>query len=176
MNLKPISNFPGYSVSDSGWIESDYRFIIKNLKGKIHSKEIKRRILKTGLNGNKYHFVTLRKNNRAFPKTVHVLVAHEFLGPRPKGLVIHHKDNDKNNNAASNLEYVTRQKNTQEFFKSIGKRKGNININDLPILFNRIESGESLYNIANEYNITRNDIATISRVIKLTGEELTINI
>lgn len=175
MRLKPISDFDGYSVSDSGWIESNDRYIVRNSKNGPHPKKINRRILKTGLNDNGYHFVTLRRDGKAFPKTVHVLVAYAFLGPRPKGLVIHHKDNDKNNNAAINLEYVTRQKNALEYHISKGKRLGTIPISDLPVIISRIESGESIYKIASEYNVSRGDVATITRVLTLTGKELAID-
>lgn len=46
-------------------------------------------------------------------KTVHSLVAAAFIGPRPHGLDINHIDGDKTNNAAANLEYVTRKENMQ---------------------------------------------------------------
>jgi hypothetical protein len=41
------------------------------------------------------------------------LVAHAFIGPRPPGMTIDHKDGNKLNNAASNLEYVTNKENTR---------------------------------------------------------------
>ena len=39
--------------------------------------------------------------------TVHSLVAATFLGPRPKGMTINHKDGDKRNNRLDNLEYAS---------------------------------------------------------------------
>jgi hypothetical protein len=41
------------------------------------------------------------------------LVAHAFIGPRPPGKTIDHKDGNKLNNAASNLEYVSNKENTR---------------------------------------------------------------
>lgn len=42
---------------------------------------------------------------------VHRIVADAFLGPRPLGQEVCHKDGTRDNNALSNLEYGTRQKN-----------------------------------------------------------------
>jgi hypothetical protein len=48
-----------------------------------------------------------------FTKTIHRLVAAEFLGTCPKGIQVNHKDGDRLNNHASNLEYVTPSENTR---------------------------------------------------------------
>jgi hypothetical protein len=42
---------------------------------------------------------------------LHILVAHAFLGPRPAGLWINHKNGDKGDNRACNLEYTTPRDN-----------------------------------------------------------------
>lgn len=49
------------------------------------------------------------------PKTfcVHDLVAVAFVGPKPIGKQVNHKDTQKTNNRATNLEYVTPLKNMQ---------------------------------------------------------------
>ena len=44
------------------------------------------------------------------------LVAKAFLGKRPKGMLINHKDTNKRNNAVSNLEYTTPAENTQHAY------------------------------------------------------------
>lgn len=47
----------------------------------------------------------------ATTKTVHVIVAEAFIGPRPKGEVVNHLDGDKTNNSFHNLEYCSNQRN-----------------------------------------------------------------
>lgn len=49
--------------------------------------------------------------------SVHSLVAHAFIGPRPPGLQINHIDADRTNNHFSNLEYVTGSENMQHAVK-----------------------------------------------------------
>lgn len=58
-----------------------------------------------------YFIVHLYALNKRTAKTVHGLVAEAFLGPRPLGLDVNHKDGVKTNNVAANLEYVTRSQN-----------------------------------------------------------------
>jgi hypothetical protein len=43
--------------------------------------------------------------------TIHRLVAEAFIGPRPKGFEINHKDGDRTHNFLSNLEYGTKAHN-----------------------------------------------------------------
>lgn len=64
-------------------------------------------------------------------------------------------------------------KNTQDYYKSIGKRNGFLPINEIPTVLSRIANGEKIIDIANEYNVRRNDIAVINKIVTLTGEELT---
>lgn len=44
-------------------------------------------------------------------RCVHLLVAATFLGPKPEGLEVNHRDGDKRNNQSVNLEYTTRSAN-----------------------------------------------------------------
>lgn len=53
-----------------------------------------------------------------------VIVAAAFLGPRPKGLTVNHKDGDKSRNRSENLEYATYQANVQHAFDTGLAAKG----------------------------------------------------
>jgi predicted XRE-type DNA-binding protein len=65
------------------------------------------RYLKPGLSRG-YHSVQLSNRRRV---TVHKLVAEAFIGPRPDGCQVNHKNGIKTDNRVENLEYVTRSEN-----------------------------------------------------------------
>ena len=54
--------------------------------------------------------------------TVHALVAAAFIGPRPKGMSVNHKDGDKTNNRLENLEYLSHR--DQQLHASANGLKG----------------------------------------------------
>ena len=60
---------------------------------------------------NGYLKLRLRNGDGGRGHYVHRLVAAAFLGPCPPGNEVHHRDHDRTNNTASNLEYVTRSEN-----------------------------------------------------------------
>lgn len=49
---------------------------------------------------------------------VHKIVAEAFLGPCPEGFQINHRNGEKNDNRATNLEYVTRSENLRRVTKT----------------------------------------------------------
>lgn len=57
--------------------------------------------------------VGLRRDGRSKIKLVHVLVAEAFIGPRPPGREVNHRDGDKFNNLPGNLEWTTRLENVR---------------------------------------------------------------
>lgn len=53
----------------------------------------------------------LRKDGVAKQVAIHALVAEAFIGVRPAGMTVNHKDGNKKNNSPSNLEYLTARDN-----------------------------------------------------------------
>jgi len=84
-----------------------YEISINDETGQVNvysnSKHAKGRELLQHINSNGY--LSVKLNNKNY--SIHSLVAKFILGERPKDYVINHKDGNKLNNKASNLEYVT---------------------------------------------------------------------
>ena len=115
---KDIPNYEGYyQVSNIGRIKSlNYR----------NTKTPK--VLKASTeNGSGYLFVTLVKKSKRKVRTVHQLVSEAFLNHKPNGnkLVVNHKDFNKLNNNASNLDIITARENSnRKHIKSSSKYVG----------------------------------------------------
>ena len=105
---KPIAGFSGlYEVSSLGNVRSNDREVGHRWGGKA----IKRgKILKPRKDKDGYLFVTLCAGGIPIGAKVHRLVAEHFL-PHSDLNEVNHKDFNKANNAAENLEWVTRKAN-----------------------------------------------------------------
>lgn len=170
---KSIPEFAGYSISNMGNVRSLERIVKRNKSnGKIQDKRVRERILKPAIAGQGYLFVSLRRNGRHYNKRIHKLVAENFVSGRRDGLIVHHKDGKKINNKSTNLEWTTKQKNTQDYYIKKGKSKGRIKITEIEHIINRVNSGEKCIDISKEYNVTRNDIATLCKIIELKIKDL----
>ncbi len=72
-----------------------------------------------GKNRNQYLFVRLELEGELKGVNIHRLVAENFIGPKPSDEhVINHKDGNKQNNDASNLEWTTIAGNTQHAYRT----------------------------------------------------------
>ena len=93
-----------YSASSDGFIKSNGRL------GK-DGRRLKGVVLKPWLGNHGYLMVSLMVDGKDHRCLVHRLVAEVFLGEAPFNTEIDHKDGNKLNNAANNLEWVTRKEN-----------------------------------------------------------------
>jgi hypothetical protein len=96
---KDVIGYEGYySISNKGRVRRDKQSS-GTQAGRILSNK--------HFDGSGYFFIILSKNQIHKTTRVHILVARHFIGKRPKGYEINHKDGIKNNNCINNLEYVT---------------------------------------------------------------------
>jgi hypothetical protein len=100
---RSIADWPEYAVSNLGRI--------KRLTSRTCAKAGS--ILKTPPRSKKnpYPAVDLCSDEKRRTFAVHQLVAAAFLGPCPDGLEVNHKNGDKTEPRASNLEYATSSAN-----------------------------------------------------------------
>lgn len=102
---KDIKDYEGiYQVSNLGRVKSVDRLDGSNhrLKGKIKS---------TSIRPNGYENVILFKNSKRKGHSIHRLVAQAFISNTDNKSEVNHIDENKTNNQASNLEWVTAKEN-----------------------------------------------------------------
>ena len=103
---KVIAEAPSYEVSSFG-----------NVRHRVN--KVNRRF---AVSWNGYFTITLRFERTKKIFRIHTLVANAFLGQRPKGLVINHKNGIKTDNRSKNLEYVSYKENLEHAYQN-GLRK-----------------------------------------------------
>lgn len=100
---------------------------------------------------------------------VHKLVAHAFIGERPEGLQVNHKDGNKLNNVPSNLEYITDIENKLHAQAMgnwpIGERHGRSKLSESDVVEIRqlMASGATTKDLAARFGVHRTIIQKIVR-------------
>lgn len=107
-----------YQVSNFGNVRSVTRLITRS-DGKTYLKKGKQ--LKCFVTNKGYEYVMLNDfNSKQHLKTVHRLVAQAFVDNTDNLPIVNHKDENKLNNAASNLEWCTHAYNN--VYNGVNKR------------------------------------------------------
>jgi len=116
---RAIVGFEGlYEVSDRGRVRSlDREYPQLSRWGTIYIKKQKGKILRPGVASNGYWTVAL---GRGKTRTVHSLVAEAFIGPRPNGCEVRHKNDIRTDSRLCNLEYGTRTDNIYDSIRNGG--------------------------------------------------------
>jgi len=99
---KPIPGFPGYTVNKSGTVKGPDGNTLSPRK-----------------DGDGYMRVDLRLDGKRFTRFVHTLVEKAFGG---SGKEVDHKNGDRTDNKASNLETVSHQENMNRVSKAYAKK------------------------------------------------------
>ena len=112
VEAKPIKGYEGYyKVDQFGRVFSVDRTITVNDNGRVYEKPIKGKQIAQALHSKGYKIVSLTKDGESKTFYVHRLVAEAFIDNPLNLPFINHKDEDKTNNFADNLEWCTEQYN-----------------------------------------------------------------
>lgn len=104
----PVSGYEvAYEVSDRGAIRSIDR---RDRRGRRWPGKL----LAPTLRDDGYYDVRLSLDGVVRTRKVHQLVAEAFIGPRPDGEEVRHRNGDSTDNRASNLHYGTRSDNLRD--------------------------------------------------------------
>lgn len=102
---KDVVGFEGrYMVSNTGIIKSLQRTVSNS---PTTSRLVKERVMSHQDNGKGYCVVNLSKNGKVRKEYVHRIVAKAFIDNPESYNEINHKDENKQNNSATNLEWCT---------------------------------------------------------------------
>ena len=111
---KDVKDYEGcYQISNYGRVKSIERVdFVNNRWGTITQRLIKGRVLKPILNQDGYFIYSLHKDGKSKNVFAHRLVAEAFIPNTNNYPVINHKSEIKTENFVENLEWCTRQYNT----------------------------------------------------------------
>lgn len=153
MLVRAIPGFSGYFADSDGAIWSSHR-------GRWGSRYADPHRLKTKPDKNGYPCVrfwigkTKTRNMR-----VHVIIALAFLGPKPAGLVVCHRNDDPTDNRPENLLYATHAENVRQAIERgrmvHGERShlSKLTEEQAREIKRRLQAGESQAALAREFGI-----------------------
>jgi predicted XRE-type DNA-binding protein len=158
-----------YEVSNLGRVRSWKPY------GRSKNKPIKPYIKSQWLlNGYPAVIITNGKDRKSC--MVHTLVAESFIGPRPDGYVIAHKDDNRKNNKLNNLRYATRSDNIKDALKNnkmkVGENHPNAKLSSLQVAEVRhlvIDLGWTHQRVANLFNVSKSSVNQIINNKKRVG-------
>lgn len=167
VEYRDIPDFPGYRVGDDGSVWSawakrglgygrgTHHFIGNNWRLLKPQTEIK-----TG-----YLWVRLTKDNKLRVIRVHSLVLRSFRGPRPKGEMTCHKDDNPSNNRLENLYWGTQKSNSADARRNgrlpTSGKKFKITLEDVFTIRKRAAAGEDIGALAVEFGISKNHCRSV---------------
>lgn len=165
---KSIKGFEGlYEVSNFGNVRSLPRSH-RTSRG-CGVQTIKGRLLKKHLNKG-YYQVTLSKESKTRSKLVYQLVGNAFIGQKPKGMTVNHKNGISSDDRVSNLEYCTHQENIQHAVRmglldNRGVNSGTAKLTEKDILkiYRLVGLGRTRTDIAEILNVS---VATVSLIAR----------
>jgi hypothetical protein len=138
-----IPGYPNYRIASDGRVLS------------INSGKV----MRPADNGRGYLFIPLRNADGKRQHYIHSLVALVFHGPRPDGGEVNHRDGNKRNNHADNIEYSTRSENVAHAYR-LGLRKAWITCGEMTPLRKITRADAAHVRVLRQQGATNGDIGS----------------
>jgi hypothetical protein len=117
-------------------------------------------VLTPALRRDGYLFVTLSIDGKHTHKAIHTAVAEAFIGGRPHGAWINHKDGDKFNNRISNLEYMSPAGNSKHAIYELGRVR-KLTFDQAKDIWYAKQKGEKRKDVAARHNVSIHMVTAI---------------
>jgi len=149
---RPLPEFDGYEVSSLGRVRHGARILSPCLQGRDRRRP----------NGG-YLVVHIKGKGRF----VHVLVASAFIGPKPPGMQVNHKDGIKLNLNYENLEYVTPSENAKHAYAmGLYVRAKKLTPERAQELVTAYKNGAFVRDLAKQFDVSK---PLVQRTLKAAG-------
>lgn len=160
MNKEIWKDIPGYEGQYQASTFGNVRSVDRYQKTKRGIRHYKSHLLRPGQFCKAGH-VSVVLGQKTNGKPVHELVCLTFIGPRPKGMDICHKDGNPKNNHLDNLRYDTRTNNILDVYRQ-GSSWRKLKIKDV-VAIKRLLKTTNLTEaqIAKRFNVTLSMISKI---------------
>lgn len=146
---RDLVEWPSYTVSSFGVVRGPRSLLTPGL---IHGYEI----------------VSLSRNGVVKNKRVHQIVIEAFIGPAPfNGALVAHNDGNRRNNRIKNLRWASSLENQADRKRHDTRMRGSdvswskLKEDDIPIIRERVLSGEKYKDIAVSYGVSVSTIHLI---------------
>lgn len=156
---RPIPGYERlYEVSDAGMVRSLNYGRMGGVRIMSHK------------GGRRYSGVKLSRGGHIYRCLIHVQVAAAFIGPKPEGMQVNHKNGNGYDNRLENLEYVTASENSLHAYR-IGLRKPTkgeingmckLNSGDIRAIRDLILQGFTHQQVAQRFNLARQTVGDIA--------------
>lgn len=161
---REIPRFSGYEVSENGRIR---RVVVG---GRGHKPADVTGWLHHCGGGARYLRVGLRLEGRTVQRYVHQIVCESFHGPQPSPVhQVNHKDGNKQNNSAANLEWLTKTENMRHAHRTglipHGENGGRAKLTEDRVrqIRDLLDEGRLTHSeIAEIFGVTRSNIGAIN--------------
>jgi hypothetical protein len=108
-----------------------------------------------------YPRVTMRRKGQSFYRFAHQMVAEAFLGPRPDGQEVRHKNGDRSNPSLFNIEYGTRAQNIADCKIHGTFRNGAAHLTEEIVRQITARPEQTAASLATEFNVSVHTIINI---------------